>query len=178
MSTARALSSTVTVPHPGRYRIAPDGSTIAVRAAHMFGLGPVRATLALRSGEIVVTERVENSRVEARADATSFDSHNPGRDKRVRSTALLNTEAHPEISFVSDSILWADEAWVVRGTLTVEGRDAPCELTITETVEHPDGLTIVATGTVDRYAHGITGAKGFIGRYVELEITAVTQNVT
>lgn len=48
-------------------------------------------------------------------------------------------------------------------------------LVITDTVERADRLTITATGTVDRYAHGITGAKGFAHRHLETTITAVTK---
>jgi polyisoprenoid-binding protein YceI len=173
MSTTRPLSPAVTVPGPGRYRIDPDRSTIAVRTKHLFGLGTVHATFALRSGEIIVADRVENSRVGAVAGAASFDSQNPGRDKRVRSSALLNADAHPEISFVSGSVSETDGTWTVRGTLTAGGEQAPLELTVTDAVARPDGLTIVATGTVDRYAHGITGAKGLAGRHLELTVTAV-----
>lgn len=63
----------------------------------------------------------------------------------------------------------------MRGTLNARGEDAPCELTITSAVERRDGLIIVATGTVDRYAHGITGAEGFAGRYLEITIAAVAR---
>jgi polyisoprenoid-binding protein YceI len=176
MSSTRPLSSTVTAPPPGRYRIDPDHSTIAVRTTHLFGLGAVHATFALRSALIVLEKRIANSRVEAVADAASFDSRNPGRDKRVTSKALLNSGAHPEISFSSDSVSQTDGTWTVRGTLTARGQSAPCELVITDALERPDGLTIIATGTVDRYAHGITGAKGFAGRYLQVTITAVTGN--
>jgi polyisoprenoid-binding protein YceI len=178
VSTTRPLPSTVTVPHPGRYRIDPDRSTIAVRTKHLFGLGTVHATFALQSAVIIVAERVENSRVEAIADAASFDSQNPGRDKRVRSKALLNSDTHPAISFISNSVFQTDGSWTVRGTLTARGKSAPFELSITNTVDGVDGLTIAATGVVDRYAHGITGAKGFAGRYLELSITAVARSGT
>jgi polyisoprenoid-binding protein YceI len=164
----------VTAPPPGRYRIDPDRSSIAVRATHLFGLGAVSASFALRSGEIVIAERVENSQVEAVASAASFDSGNPGRDKRVRSKALLNAGAHPELDFAAGSVTHTDGTWLARGTLTVRGRAAPCELTVTDTVERSDGLTIVATGCVDRYAHGVTGARGFVRRRLELTVTAVT----
>jgi polyisoprenoid-binding protein YceI len=178
MPTTQPLSSAVIVPHPGRYLVDPDKSIIAVRTRHLFGLGAVHATFALQNAEITVAEQVENSHVRAVADAASFDSQNPGRDKRVRSRALLDTSAHPEISFISDSVSLAHGTWTIQGTLNAVGKDAPCELTIIETVQRPDGLTIIATGTIDRYAHGVTRAKGFASRYLEMTITAVTYNGT
>jgi polyisoprenoid-binding protein YceI len=175
MSATQDSPSTVAAPHPGRYWIDPDRSTIALRTTHMLGLGAVRATLAVQGGQIIVAELFGSSRVVAHAGAASFDSGNPGRDKRVRSKALLDAEHHPDIGFVSSSVSAADGTWVVRGTLTAHGVAAPCELTVTETVDRPDGLTIVATGTVDRYAHRVGGRSGLISRQVELTITAVAR---
>jgi polyisoprenoid-binding protein YceI len=94
----------------------------------------------------------------------------------VRAKALLNSGAHPEIAFVARSVTHPDGTWAVCGTVTVRGRAAPRELAVTVTVERPEGLTIVATGSVDRYAHGVAGARGFVRRRLELTITAVTSN--
>jgi polyisoprenoid-binding protein YceI len=177
MSTPRASSSTVTIPAPGVYRVDPKLSTIVVRTKHLFGLGDVRGTFTLRGGEIIVAQRVEDSHVEATAAAASFNSGNPGRDKRVGSKALLNAPEHPEFTFASHQMVKTGSSWTARGTLTARGKGAPCEFAVIDTVERPDGLEIVATGTVDRYAHGITGAKGFAGRYLDVTITVVVSTV-
>ena len=48
----------------------------------------------------------------------------------------------------------------------------PAELTITEAAASEDVLQIRATTRVDRYAHGLTKAKGLAGRHLDMEITA------
>ncbi len=52
------------------------------------------------------------------------------------------------------------------------GTTAPAELTITEATASEDVLLIRATTRIDRYAHGLTRAKGIAGRHLAMEITA------
>jgi polyisoprenoid-binding protein YceI len=55
---------------------------------------------------------------------------------------------------------------------TARGTSAPAELTITEAAASDDVLQIRAATRVDRYAHGLTKAKGLAGRHLDMEITA------
>jgi polyisoprenoid-binding protein YceI len=169
-------SSSVTLPAPGVYRVDTNLSTIAVRTRHLFGLGVIHGTFMLCGGQIVVAESVEDSLVEAAAAAASFSSGNAGRDKRVGSKALLNAREHPEITFTSHQLVRTGSSWTAHGTLTARGNGAPCEFAV-DTVERPDGFEVVAIGTIDRYAHGITGAKGFAARYLDVTITLVASAV-
>lgn len=171
------MPSTGDAPRPGRYRIDPARSTVEVRTTHLFGLGDVEATFALRSAEVLLAERLEDSHVRAVVDSISFNSHHRGRDKRVQSKALLNAEAHPDISFESVSVSNTDGSLAARGILTARGHDAPFELSVVDVAELDGTLTVVATGTVDRYAHGITGAKGFAGRYLDVTVTALGRRI-
>lgn len=45
-------------------------------------------------------------------------------------------------------------------------------MTVVESAADTTGLTLRATGRVDRYAHGITKMKGMAGWYLTLEINA------
>jgi polyisoprenoid-binding protein YceI len=171
------MSSTGDALRPGRYRIDPEHSTVEVHTTHLFGLGGVEATFALRRAEVLLAERWEDSSVEAVVDSGSFNSRHRGRDKRVRSKALLNAEAYPEIGFASVSISTADGSGVARGILTACGHDAPFELSIVSIAELDGTMSVVATGTVDRYAHGITKAKGFAGRYLDVTVTAIGHRI-
>jgi polyisoprenoid-binding protein YceI len=159
------------------YRVDPTLSTIAVRTRHLFGLGVIHGTFTLHGGQIVVAERVEDSLVEATAAAASFNSGNPGRDKRVGSKALLNAREDPEITFTSHQVVKTGSSWTAHGTLTARGHGAPCEFAVVDTVERPDGFEVVAIGTIDRYAHGITGARGLAARYLDVTVTLVVSTV-
>lgn len=59
----------------------------------------------------------------------------------------------------------------------MRGNTAPVELTIIEVSSHPTGLTVRATGKVDRYAHNINKMKGMAARYLTLTIAAHADRV-
>ncbi len=165
-------TSTVEIPAAGTYRVEPSTSTIGFSAKHLFGNGTVKGSFAVTSGEIVVTEPVTASQVSASASAQSFESANPKRDAQVKSASFLHAEANPEITFRSTELLEQGGQWVLRGEITARGTSAPVELTVVESRADASGLTLRATGTVDRYAHGITKMKGMAGRYLAVDISA------
>ena len=133
MTQAEVSSQRIDVPGPGRYRISPEHSTVAIRTRHLFGLGPVRARLALRDGRIQVSAPPEASTVQARFAASTFRSRNPVRDAAVLSPRLLDAEAYPSLSFTSTELLrpqgnaqgqaegQAEGQWSLRGELEVRG---------------------------------------------------------
>src|SRR5215831_13695793 len=88
-------SGATAIPPAGRYRIDPRRSTIAITTRHLFGLGRVRATLALRDGRIQVNDPVAGSAVRASAVAVSFRSGNDTRDAAVLSPRLLDAATYP-----------------------------------------------------------------------------------
>lgn len=174
-----AAPSAVQPPPVGTYRIDPSTSTIAFTTQHMFGTGAVEGSFDLSSGEIIVAEPITASQVvaAAAAAANSFTTGNPKRDKHVKSADFLQAETHPEISFRSSQLVRDGASWLLRGTITARGNTAPVELTIIEATTDPTGLTLRATGKVDRYAHDITKLKGMAARYLTLNISAHADRV-
>ncbi|MCO6008904.1 NAD(P)H-dependent oxidoreductase [Actinoallomurus purpureus] len=161
---------TAEVPPPGEYAIDPARSAIAFSAKHMFGLGTVRGGFRLRSGTISVAEAPADSHVQAVADAASFASGNAARDRKVRSKTFLDTDGHPDIGFTSTSAeVDADGVWRLHGLLTARGVQAPVVFTVTEAETLGDELSLAATATVDRHAHGITALNGMAGRHVHID---------
>src|SRR5689334_22545350 len=97
-------NGTTAVPPAGRYRIDRERSTITISTRHLFGLGRVRATLALRDGHIQVTDPPAGSAVRASAATVSFRSGNDARDAAVLSPRLLDAAAYPSIVFTSTAL--------------------------------------------------------------------------
>src|ERR1043165_6307315 len=118
---------THTMPVTGDYRIDRDQSTLTFRTRHMFGLAPVHGTFELRDGHIHVAERPEDSVVRATIAADSVNTRNTTRDTMVR-TQYLDTDAFPDIAFVSTGADSHGDDWVLRGQLTVRGRTHPVDL--------------------------------------------------
>jgi polyisoprenoid-binding protein YceI len=156
----------------GQYTLDPARTSVTFVTRHMFGLAEVRGTLAITSGALTIAERAEDSAVEAEAAAASFSTGNAIRDPQVRSGMFLDARKHPAITFRSTTVRPSDDGWAVSGVLTVRGRSAPLNLTVTEATAEGTAVVFHASGALDRYAHGITMMRGMAARHLSLKITA------
>ena len=169
-------TETVEVPTAGTYRIEPGESTISFATRHMFGLGPVHGTFALREGVVHVAAPVEMSTVRATIAAGSVDTGVAARDNTVRSGQFLDTARHPDITFTADSVA-RDGGWVLPGTLTVRGRTEPLTVRIDEVRVLDDRLRLRASAEVDRYAWGVTAMRGMTGRRLRFSLSLTATQV-
>ena len=165
-----ATLQTIQTPQAGTYRIDPKQSEITFEAKHLFGAGTVRGSFALDAATIQIESPVERSSATATVDATSYASGSNLRDKQVKGKKFLHTDAHPTISFASTGVHQVDGVWMLDGKLTVRGKTAPISLAIVESVPTADGLTLVATTRVDRYAFGIKASRGMAGRHLDMTL--------
>lgn len=177
MNQAEVIGKQFDVPRPGRYQISPALSTVTIRTRHLFGLGPVRATLALRDGRIVVTDPPEASTVQARFAVPTFQSGSGARDAAVLSPRLLDAEASPTISFISTDLVHEQGTWSLRGELEVRGAIQQAEVRIGAVTVDNDGATLRADAevTVDRYAFGITAYRGLAARRLTIALSITAQ---
>ena len=175
MSQAEVVSHQLDIPKPGRYRISPAQSTVTIRTRHFFGLGAVRATIALRDGRIVVGGPPQTSTVQARFAVPSFASGNETRDAAVLSPRLLDAEAFPSLAFTSTELVEEHGQWSLRGELEVRGVTRLVEARVTGL--HADGATFRASAqaVIDRYEFGITAYRGLAARKLTVDLTVVAQ---
>lgn len=168
-------TGTIQLPATGAYEIDPAASTVAFTTRHMFGLGGVSGTFAVTGGTVTVADPPTDSALEATASAASFTTGTARRDTHVLSEDFLHADAHPDITFRSTAVVQAGAGWLVRGVLTVRGTGAPLDLDVTDVRTTATGLAMTATGTVDRYAHGLVRMKGMAGRRLRLTISAAAR---
>ena len=163
------MTTATPTPTPGRYAIDVPRSEITFTTKHMFGLGTVRGGFRLRGGTVFLGEPLTGSRVDAVAEAASFDTGNRNRDHQVLSKTLLDTASHPDIVFTSTGAE-LDEvgSWALPGLLTAHGVRVPVTFTVARAEVDGDEIAVEATATVDRYAHGVTKLKGMAGRHLRL----------
>jgi polyisoprenoid-binding protein YceI len=157
----------------GTYRLDPTKSQVHYTGKHLFGMGTVHATLSIRAGELRVCEPLAASTVTVTVDAASFSSANTKRDKDVRSAGLLDVANYPDITFASDSLLQTGDGLLVTGTVTAHGQTIGVDVRIDRVT--PEGAGIRLHGRaehLDRTAFGITGSRGMVGRYLDLELDA------
>ncbi|PXY22607.1 YceI family protein [Prauserella muralis] len=174
-STPATPPAAVRIPAEGRYRLDPARSTVSFTTRHMFGLGKVRGTFALREGHVDVADPVEGSSARAVVAATAFDTGNATRDTTVRSGQYLDAENHPDIVFVSTGLTDQDGVWVLRGSLTVRGSSRPVEVHLRRAAAEGERLRLLASSRIDRYDFGITAMKGMTGRYLDVVLDLVAE---
>jgi|HubBroStandDraft_5_1064220.scaffolds.fasta_scaffold13460_3 polyisoprenoid-binding protein YceI len=163
----------VTAPAAGTYRIDPERTTITLASRHMFGTGRVAATFALREATLTVGEPATASTLHAVIDAASFASSNSTRDSHVQQPKFLHVSEFPDIVVDAQSAAQAGGTWVAPATITARGVTAPATITLEAAEATGTGeLTLRGSVRVDRYAHGMTKAKGLAGRWMDLTITA------
>ena len=162
---------------PSDYVLAIGASSISFKTRHMYGLGPVKGQLSVRSGNLHIVEGIAGSAVHAVVEASSFATHNPIRDLHVRSRMFLGVKKHPTWTYESNSVVQEGADLVVNGTFTVRGNSAPVSIVVDRAEVAPSGeLTIHAHGEIDRYALGVTRLRGMAARLLsfDIELTAKT----
>lgn len=176
-NTPSSETPSPTLPASGTYRLDPARSSTSFTTRHLFGLAKVTGSLAVIDGQVTVATDPAASTVIATIAADSFESASAGRDKVVKSRGYLDVDNHPQITFASTAVAQDGQTWLVRGSLTARGVASPIELTITDIVENHDEVTVRATATIDRYAHGLTKAKGLAARRLHLQLIATATRI-
>jgi polyisoprenoid-binding protein YceI len=166
METTRAVVTTT--PQPGHYDIDPGRSRVTFATRHLFGLGRVRGSFAVRGGTADVADPTAASAVYAEIETASFRTKNPARDRSVLSPRFLDPAGHPAIIFRSDRI--EAESHVLTGTLTVRGTTRPVTIAVTRCEASRGSFTARATTRIDRTEFGITTARGLAARYLDLTV--------
>jgi polyisoprenoid-binding protein YceI len=93
-----------TTPQPGHYDIDPDRSRVTFATRHLFGLGRVKGSLAVRGGTADVADPVAASAIYAEIETASFRTKSRQRDRSVLSPRFLDPAGHPVMTFRSDRI--------------------------------------------------------------------------
>jgi polyisoprenoid-binding protein YceI len=157
---------TATTPQLGRYEIDTRSSTVRFRTRHLFGLGPVRGSFAIRAGTVDIAEPLPGSRIRAEIDAASFRTGNAARDTAVRSARFLDAGTHPDMTFASERT----DGSTLTGTLTVRGVTRPVTLSVDQPTVAPESFTVRAAARIDRTEFGVTASRGLAGRYLDLTL--------
>ena len=159
-----------TTPQPGHYDIDPDRSRVTFATRHLFGLGRVTGSFAIRGGTADVADPIAASTIYAEIETASFRTKNRQRDDSVLSPRFLDPAGHPVMTFRSDRIEAGQHGNVLTGTLTVCGTSRPVTLTITRCEASRGSFTARATARIDRTEFGITAARGLAARYLDLTV--------
>jgi polyisoprenoid-binding protein YceI len=172
MSTTSTANQQSKVPAAGRYHLDPVHSSVSFRTRHLLGLGRVSGTMRVTGGQITVDPAASRATVTATINAASFDTGSRRRDRDVHSAKYLHAGKYPDITFRAGTLSRDGAHWTLAGELIVRGVSSPVTLAI-ESVEPADpGFRARATARIDRYAFGLTAAKGLAARHLDITLTA------
>jgi polyisoprenoid-binding protein YceI len=175
MTTTSTATQRTDVPAAGRYRLDPARSSATFRTRHLFGLGVVSGTMAVTGGEITIGPAVGQASVTAVVSAASFHTGSRLRDRDIRSAKFLDAGQYPDITFRAGTLSHDRGCWVLPGELEVRGMSRPVTLTIESVERTGPGFRAQATTRIDRYAFGVTAAKGMAARYLDIDLTAAAE---
>jgi polyisoprenoid-binding protein YceI len=169
MGTMQTTPAVVmTAPQPGHYDIDPSRSRITFATRHLFGLGRVKGSFAIRGGTADVADPLAASAIYAEIEAASFRTNGGPRDHTVLSPRFLDPTGHPVIIFRLGRI--EADRQVLAGTLTVRGTTRPVTLTVTRCEVSGGSFTACAAARIDRTEFRITAARGLAARYLDLTL--------
>ena len=109
----------------GRWQLDPQRSTIEFRVRHFWGLATVKGQFDDYQGRLDLSS---DPAIELTIDAASVETGNPKRDRHLRSADFFDAENHPQLRFVSDSVVQDDYTLKVRGRLFARDRSIPLAL--------------------------------------------------
>jgi polyisoprenoid-binding protein YceI len=131
--------------------------------------------MTVASGEIALDPAVPQAAVTAAVSAASFTTGSRARDRDVRSARFLDTGQYPDITFRGRNLTRDDGCWLLDGHLTVRDVTRPVTLTIESVEPAGAGFRARATTRIDRYAYGLTAAKGMAARYLSITLSVTAQ---
>ncbi len=137
---------------PGIWQLDPSATTVTVSAKHLL-VATVPATLTVTDGTVEIDDAGQVVSVEVVADAASYTSKNPKRNKHVVGSDFLDTANHASIIFRTGAV---------------------------SNVEISGGTgTLTATATVDRRTLGVDKLPSLvIGNELQLSVSATAKKTT
>jgi polyisoprenoid-binding protein YceI len=109
------------LPPPGTWLFDPPHMAIRFIAKHV-GMANVHGRFDKFEGNLYIAERMEDSQVEVRIDASSINTGNKTRDNHLRSGDFLDIDRYPHIHFATDRFVHRiGSKWTVHGHLTMHG---------------------------------------------------------
>ncbi len=165
----------VELPAAGRYRLDPGRSAVTFRTRHLFGLASMSGNMRVITGEVTLDPAIPEASATATLSASSFSTGNHARDRDIRSARSLDAERHPDITFTAGTLSRAQGRWTLAGELTTRETSNQVTLAIGSVEADGAGFRARAATRIDRYAFGLTAAKGMAARHLDIELTIAAE---
>jgi len=156
---------------PGRWSVDPSATHASFVAWTLWGLIPVRGSLGVRSGHLLVEPPGASG--ELVLDAASVDTSIRLRNLHLRTRDYFDASRHPDVRFVAHTLtpLGADRI-SIQGELAIAGHTAPLTLECATRPQSPERVELTGQTRVDRRHFAMSGGQlpGMIPAEVELAV--------
>jgi polyisoprenoid-binding protein YceI len=160
-------------PHAGATEFTLDPSRTVV-AFEMRSMGTLqRGEFRQTAGTVTLDSAAERGELDIVIDARSLQASNQATTRFVRGPAMLDTEAHPQIAYRAQHIVFSEgKPMRIDGELTLLGVTRAIPLQVDSYDCEDERCAIVATAKVKRSAFGMTRYMLFASDDVKLAIQA------
>ena len=158
----------------GTWVLDTSATTLTVSSKMMLAF-TVPATLTVSSSSIEIANG-EVVTVDVTADASSYTSKMAKRNKHVVSPDFLDAAKYPKIQFQASYAESSAAGGTATGSITMKGRTAPIQLTITDIAIDGDTATFEAFGRVARADLGVGKMPSLIiGSMLDVTVSATAR---
>jgi polyisoprenoid-binding protein YceI len=156
---------------PGRWTVDPSTTQATFVAWTLWGLIPVRGSLRVQSGHLLVEP--PDASGELVLDAASVDTGIRLRNLHLRTRDYFDASRHPDVRFVAHTLapLGADRI-SVQGELAIAGHIAPLTLECATRPQSPERVELTGQTRVDRRHFAMSGGQlpGMIPAEIDLSL--------
>ena len=158
----------------GTWVLDTSATTLTVSAKMMLAF-TVPATLTVSSSSVEIADG-EVVTVDVTADASSYTSKMAKRNEHVVSPDFLDAAKYPKIQFQASYVGSSAAGGTAKGSITMKGRTAPVQLTITKIAFDGDTATFEASGSVARADLGVDKFPSLIiGSKLDVTVSATAR---
>ena len=175
-------ADTITTPKTGTYVIDKAHTVVGFVARHLVGT-KVRGQFTEFDGTFTVADPIENSTLQAEAQAASITTGVGMRDDHLRTNDFLDAPSFPTITISSTGITKvSDEEWKLAADLTIRGVTKPVVFDLEYLGTGPsmqEGKEVVAfsaSADIDRrdfgvsFNHSLVDGSVVVGNKVKIEL--------
>jgi len=157
-----------------------DKARSTVQFTYQFGGNEMTGRMPVKSAEMLLDlDNLPASHIAVTLDPSHAQAGFVLATQAMKSASGLNTDAFPEIVFISTSITGDLKGALVTGDLTVRGVTLPVTLKaglyrqVGTEMGDRSNLAILLTGDISRSAYGADGYLAYVGDTVHLRIIAL-----
>ncbi len=166
-------------------RIDRNHSTVGFNVPIVMGLSKVAGKFTDFSVDLIWdASNLEASSVRVTIQAASIDTGIDGRNEHLRSDDFFDVEVHPEISFVSSSILRRGDEYFAQGVFTMHGVSKDIFLPFSirsfqDAANDSDWTAFTVNYTIDRTDYNMNWTHSsvdyFVGNDIQADIVIITR---